>query len=107
MRTIESFIELVKEHPDLDVMTFVNRDVVPDDEFPYCLGDFADSCVEEVCQVGNEWFFKSDIGELEEFLCNKYMDEYMYLSDDEYNRMISDMALDQDWKKVIVLYIEA
>ena len=105
----KELIQLIKENPDLPVVSMVSGNIVADDSYAYWLGSFARCDIDEY--MIDDWYgdgcvrFKSDD---EEDTIIEGIAEYKYgdcTDDDNWKR--AKEFLKTLWKKAIIVYIEA
>ena len=100
----EDLIKIVKENPNLDIVVMASTDDLTD-EYGYLL---LEKIKVEVADIYNSpsndhiYFDKEDVvEELREFLASE---EYIDMSDEEYDKMCEEKAKDYYYKKAIVIW---
>lgn len=94
---------LILENPDLPLLIFCGEDSWHD-EYPYEQTDVGKVGIQELTFYNDFWMDKEDYEDrLSDDLCDK--EEYMDLSDEEYNQMIKQKVEETEFVKAIVIYI--
>lgn len=101
------FLDLVKEHPDYPIIPLVDCDVVPNDEGGRFFGNFGFSYVGEFLGIGEKRY--QDRDDFTEDWMDAHCDdeEYEHLTNQEFDALLKKICDEQNWKKVIYVYIDA
>ncbi|MBD5534642.1 MAG: hypothetical protein HDQ99_03070 [Lachnospiraceae bacterium] len=94
---------LILENPDLPLLIFCGEDSWHD-ECPYEQADVSSEEIKELTLYNNYWMDKNDYEDrLSDDLCERQ--EYIDLSDQEYNYMIKQKVEETEFVKAIVIYV--
>lgn len=103
----EELLKLIKENPNLDVVVMVNTQELTYD-YGYLLLEKIRAEVTDIYNSPDDetiYFDKEDIvEELRDYLANN--EEYVNMSDEEYDKMCEEKAKDYFYKKAIVIWAE-
>ena len=99
----KALVDLIKENPELPVITMVDTEIVHDDSYGRWYSSIGNCRVDEYVIYEKSYseanvIFKSDIDEIEEDLLER--------DDDLTEEKAKTMALALDWKKAIFLSID-
>lgn len=100
---VAGLLKLIKENPDLRVVSMVDSEVVASDDYSSWLGSFGTAEIDYIWNNGERIFFKSH--DEEELIQNELDD----IDQDVDHSIAEDMAVKQvrsyTWEKVIVVWI--
>lgn len=95
--------KLIIENPDLPLIVFCG-DECNDGDYCYEYVDVYNVSITELTIYDDYWLSKDDYEDkLSDDLCDK--EEYKYLSDEEYNKMIKQKIAETEFVKAIVIYV--
>lgn len=101
----DEFIKIIEENKDLDIVAMVNTDELTD-EYGYLLMEKLSIEVMDIYESPRGDFIYLDkddvVDELRDYLADD--EEYMNLSDDEYDKVCEEKAKDYFYKKAIVIW---
>ena len=101
----DEFIKIIEENKDLDIVAMVSTDELTDD-YGYLLMEKLSVEVMDIYESprGDFIYFDKDdvVDELRDHLADE--EEYMNLSDDEYDKVCEENAKDYFYKRAIVIW---
>lgn len=101
----DEFIKIIEENKDLDIVAMVSTDELTDD-YGYLLMEKLSVEVMDIYESprGDLIYFDKDdvVDELRDYLADD--EEYMNLSDDEYDKVCEEKAKDYFYKRAIVIW---
>lgn len=100
------FIDLVREHPDYPIIPLVDSDVVPDYECGRFFGEFGFSYIGEFLDYGEKCY--QDRDDFVEDWTDAHSDdeEYVHLTNQQFDMLAEKVCNEQIWKKVIYVCID-
>lgn len=103
---MKRFFDLVKENPDLPVISFVDGTVVSEDKCAAFIGEFGASHIGEFLEYdGVAYDNRGDF--IADWQDNHHNDiEFCDMNEQELEDYAINFCDRQDWKKVICLYID-
>lgn len=105
MRLKDEFIKIIEENKDLDIVAMVSTDELTDD-YGYLLMEKLSVEVMDIYESPRGDFIYCDkdevVDELRDYLADD--EEYMNLSDDEYDKVCEEKAKDYFYKRAIVIW---
>ena len=105
MRLKDEFIKIIEENKDLDIVAMVSTDELTDD-YGYLLMEKLSVEVMDIYESPRGDFICCDkdevVDELRDYLADD--EEYMNLSDDEYDKVCEEKAKDYFYKRAIVIW---
>ena len=106
MEVNKEFVKLVAENPELPIRVFVSGDCMEDEE--WVVGEIYDVTVTEIAVYDDKVYEKDDIESVVETICGDIcdLDEYIYLSDKEFEEVAREKAEALDWEKIILLKVD-
>jgi len=107
---INNLLTLIKENPDLEILPMVDTDCVAGDEFGYWMAQWGKASIDEYWVEDERVYFKEHDYEdlLDIILCNKLSyEEYLVMSDKEGEILAKELVDKLDWKKAIIINIDA
>ena len=94
---------LILENPDLPLLIFCGEDSWHD-EYPYEQADASEGEIQELTLYDNYWMDRDDYEEkLIDNLCDE--EEYKDMSNEEFDKMITQKVEETEFVKAIVIYI--
>lgn len=106
MEVNKEFVKLVAKNPELPIKVFVSGDCMEDEE--WVVGEIYDAKITEVVAYDYKVYEKDDIESVTEAICDDIcdLDEYIDLSDKEFEKVAREKAEALDWEKVILLKVD-
>ena len=100
------FLDLVREHPDYPIIPLVDSDVVPDYEEGSFFGSFGFSYIGEFLDYGGKCYQDRDefLEEWTDAHCDD--EEYVNLTNRQFDMLAERVCNEKIWKKVIYVYID-
>ncbi len=102
----KEFVKLVAENPELPIMVFINGECGDDDNCWY-VGEIHDCKVTEITEYGDKCYERDDFDWLKEIISNEFYDdpEYVYLTDEEFDKKMEEKVELLGWERVILLKV--
>ena len=95
---------LIIENPDLPLLFFCGEDAYYDDGYPYSIANASNAEIQELTLYNDVWINKDDYAEkLGDDLA--FEEEYISMSDEEYDAMIDQKVKETEFVKAIVIYV--
>ena len=95
--------KLIIENPELPLLIFCGEDAWGQD-FPYTQADVNSCSVQSLTLYDDMWLDEEDYTDrLRDNLCDE--EEYIDLSDEEYDKMIEEKVAETEFVKAIVIYV--
>ena len=96
--------KLIIENPDLPLLFFVGDDVYSDDGYQYSMAYASNAEIQELTLYSNVWMDEDDYAEkIRDDLA--FEEEYINMTDDEYDKMIDQKVNETEFVKAIVIYV--
>ena len=96
--------KLIIENPDLPLLIFCGEESYYDDGYPYSMAYASNAEIQELTLYNDVWMDKDDYAEkLSDDLCDE--EEYINMTDDEYDAMIEQKVNETEFVKAIVIYV--
>ena len=96
--------KLIIENPDLPLLFFVGDDAYIDDGYQYSMAYASDAEIQELTLYSGVWMDKDDYAEkLGDDLA--FEEEYINMTDDEYDKMIDKKVNETEFVNAIVIYV--
>ena len=105
MEINKEFVKLVAENPELPIKVFINGECGDGD--CWFVGEVYDCKVTEITEYGDKYYEKADFDWLKDIISNEVCDEleYVYLTDEEFDKKMEEKAEGLDWERVILLKV--
>ena len=95
---------LIRENPDLPLLFFCGEDAYYDDGYPYSIASASNAEIQELTLYNDVWMNKDDYAEkLGDDLA--FEEEYINMTDDEYDKMIDKKVNETEFVNAIVIYV--
>ena len=105
--SLEDTIELrklISENPDLPLLFFGGDDAYSDDGYQYSMAYASDAEIQELTLYSGVWMDKDDYAEkLRDDLA--FEEEYISMTDEEYDKMIDQKVNETEFVRAIVIYV--
>lgn len=96
--------KLIIENPDLSLLFFCSEEAYYDDGYPYSMASASNAEIQELTLYNDVWMDKDDYAEkLRDDLA--FEEEYINMTDDEYDKMIDKKVNETEFVKAIVIYV--
>ena len=96
--------KLIIENPDLPLLFFCGEDAYYDDGYPYSMASASNAEIQELTLYNDVWMDKDDYAEkLRDDLA--FEEEYINMTDDEYDKMIDKEVNETEFVNAIVIYV--
>lgn len=96
--------KLIIDNPDLPLLFFVGDDAYIDDGYQYSMAYASNAEIQELTLYNDVWMNKDDYAEkLGDDLA--FEEEYISMSDEEYDAMIDQKVSEAEFVKAIVIYV--
>lgn len=96
--------KLIIENPDLPLLFFVGYDAYSDDGYQYSMAYASNAEIQELTLYSDVWMDKDDyIEKIRDDLA--FEEEYINMTDDEYDKMIDQKVNETEFVKAIVIYV--
>ena len=105
MEINKEFVKLVTENPELPIKVFIDWECGDGD----CMfvGEIYDCKVTEIAEYDDKCYERDDFDWLKDRISTDVCDkpEYVYLTDEEFDKEVTEKVEQLGWKKVILLYV--
>ena len=96
--------KLIIENPDLPLLFFCGEEAYYDYGYPYSMASASNAEIQDLTLYNNVWMDKDDYAEkLRDDLA--FEEEYISMSDEEYDTMIDQKVNETEFVKAIVIYV--
>lgn len=96
--------KLIIENSDLPLLFFVGDDAYIDDGYQYSMAYASNAEIQELTLYSNVWMDKDDYAEkIRDDLT--FEEEYINMTDEEYDKMIDQKVNETEFVKAIVIYV--
>lgn len=96
--------KLIIENPDLPLLFFVGDDAYIDDGYQYSMAYASNASIQKLTLYNDVWMDKDDYAEkLRDDLA--FEEEYISMTDEEYDTMIDQKVNETEFVKAIVVYV--
>lgn len=96
--------KLIIENPDLPLLFFVGDDAYIDDGYQYSMAYASNAEIQELTLYSDVWMDEDDYAEkIRDDLT--FEEEYINMTDEEYDKMIDQKVNETEFVKAIVIYV--
>lgn len=96
--------KLIIENPDLPLLFFCGEEAYYDDGYQYSMAGASNAEIQELTLYNDVWMDKDDYAEkLGDDLA--FEEEYISMTDEEYDKMIDQKVNETEFVKAIVIYV--
>ena len=96
--------KLIIGNPDLPLLFFCGEEAYYDDGYPYSMASASNAEIQELTLYNDVWMDKDDYAEkLRDDLA--FEEEYINMTDDEYDKMIDKKVNETEFVNAIVIYV--
>lgn len=96
--------KLIIENPDLPLLIFCGEESYYEDGYPYSMASASNGDIQELTLYSDVWMDKDDYAEkLRDDL--DFEEEYISMTDEEYDNMIAQKVNETEFVKAIVIYV--
>lgn len=96
--------KLIRGNPDLPLLFFVGDDAYVDDGYQYSMAYASNAEIQELTLYSDVWMDKDDYAEkIRDDLT--FEEEYINMTDEEYDKMIDQKVNETEFVKAIVIYV--
>lgn len=96
--------KLIIENPDLPLIVFCGDDAYSDDGYQYSMAYASDAEIQELTLYSDVWMDEDDyVEKIRDDLA--FEEEYINMTDDEYDKMIDQKVNETEFVKAIVIYV--
>lgn len=105
MEINKEFVKLVAENPELPIKVFIDGECSDGD--CWSVGEIYDCEVTEITKYKGICYEKVDFDWLKDIISNEVCDEleYVYLTDEEFDKKMEEKVEGLDWERVILLKV--
>ena len=105
MEINKEFVKLVAENPELPIKVFINGECGDGD--CWYVGEIHDCKVTEITEYGDKCYERDDFDWLKDIISNDVCDEleYVYLTDEEFDKKMGEKVEGLYWERVILLKV--